>query len=71
MESLKERLELSHVFLPVSLIIIVSGYLELKLDELGLIRVDLIVKHTKILLQTCVVMHKWPSTDSYTIINIA
>ena len=43
MESLEERLELSHVFLPVSLIIIVSGYLELKLDELGLIRVDLIV----------------------------
>ena len=44
MESLEERLELSHVkFLPVSLIIIVSGYLELILDELGLIRVELIV----------------------------
>ena len=43
MESLEERLELSHVFLPVSLIIIVSGYLELILDELGLTRVDLIV----------------------------
>ena len=43
MESLEERLELSDVFLPVSLIIIVSGYLELILDELGLIRVDLIV----------------------------
>ena len=43
MESLEERLELSHVFLPVSLIIIVSGYLELKLDELGLITVDSIV----------------------------
>ena len=43
MESLEERLELSHVFLPVSLIIIVSGYLELTLNELGLIGVDLIV----------------------------
>ena len=44
MESLEERLELSYVkFLPGSLIIIVSGYLELILDELGLIRVDLIV----------------------------
>lgn len=44
MESLEERLELSYVkFLPVSLIIIVSGYLELILDELGLIRVELIV----------------------------
>ena len=43
MESLEERLELSDVFLPVSLIIVVSGYLELILDELGLIRVDLIV----------------------------
>ena len=43
MESLEERLELSDVFLPVSLIIIVSGYLELILDELGLIRVDLTV----------------------------
>ena len=36
MGNLKERLELSHVLLPVSLIIIVSGYLELILDELGL-----------------------------------
>ena len=43
MESLEERLELSHELLPVSLIIIVSGYLELILDDLGLIRVDLIV----------------------------
>ena len=43
MGSLEERLTLSHVFLPVSLIIIVSGYLELILDGLGLIRVDLIV----------------------------
>ena len=44
MESLEERLELSYVkLLPVSLIIIVSGYLELILDELGLIRVELIV----------------------------
>ena len=43
MESLEERLELSHVFLPVSLIIIVSDYLELILDGLGLIGVDLIV----------------------------
>ena len=43
MGSLEERMTLSHVFLPVSLIIIVSGYLELILDELGLIRVDLIV----------------------------
>ena len=43
MESLEERLELSHVFLPVSLIIIVSGYLELILDGVGLIGVDLIV----------------------------
>ena len=29
MGSLEERLTLSHVFLPVSLIILVSGYLEL------------------------------------------
>ena len=44
MESLEENLELSYVkLLPVSLIIIVSGYLELILDELGLIRVELIV----------------------------
>ena len=43
MGSLDERMTVSHVFLPVSLIIIVSGYLELILDELGLIRVDLIV----------------------------
>ena len=34
---------ISHVFLPVSLIVLVSGYLELILDELGPIRVDLIV----------------------------
>ena len=39
MESSVERLELSHAFLPVSLIIIVSGYSELILDELGLKRV--------------------------------
>ena len=43
MGSLEERMTVSHVFWPVSLIIIVSGYLELKLDELGLIRVDSIV----------------------------
>ena len=43
MESLEERLESSHVFLPVSLIILVFGYLELILHELSLIRVDLIV----------------------------
>ena len=49
MESLVERLELSHVFLPVSLIIIVFGYLELILDELGLKRVYFIVKQTKTL----------------------
>ena len=34
---------ISHVFLPVSLIVLVSGYLELISDELGLIRVDLTV----------------------------
>ena len=34
--------KISHVFLPVSLIILVSGYLELTLDELGLMRDDLI-----------------------------
>ena len=53
MESLEERLGLSYVnvcyvmlcyvCLPGSLIIIVSGYLELILDELGLKRVELIV----------------------------
>ena len=37
MEILEERLELSHVFLPVSLIIIVSGYLELILTGQALI----------------------------------
>ena len=40
---LEERLEpLVMYFLPVSLIVLVSGYLELILDELGRIRVNLI-----------------------------